>query len=904
MRPEHWLFTIPLRLRSLFRLTQADQELDDELRDHLERKTEEYVAKGTAPDEARRRARLDLGGIEQTKEKCRDARRVSWMQDLIQDLHYGLRILRKSPGFTAVAVLTLALGIGPTTAIFNILEAVLLRPLPFKDPSRLVILHEGIPKMGYPKMDFSPADLAVFVRAQKSFDAIGSFQNEHVNISGEGEPERITSARVSASLFPMLGAEPMLGRTFSPEEDAPGHPFAMLSYGLWQRRYGGAPNIVGRTIELDRQPYLVIGVMPREFVFPLAGPEVNGFPADLWVPMAFTSKELQEWGGSYFTSVVGRLRPGITLAQARGENDALARRIIDSYPAIIAEWARQGQLAITVSPFQEDLVGSVRTLLLVLMAAVSFVLLIASANVATLFLSRAAARQREIAVRTALGATRLRLVRQMLTESLLLAIGAGALGFLLGLWARDLLLALVPPSIALPHHISVNAGVLAFAIGIALLTALLFGIAPVFQAPFASVQGSLRESGRSATPSRSHHRLQGFFVTAEFALALVLLVGAGLLIRSLAKLLEADPGFRPDHILTLSVPLPRQAYPHAEQVESFYRELLDRISNLPGVESASVSNDLPLNAREEVSINIEGKRNAEGQTPQAICQSWLMGNYFQAMGIPLLEGRWFTAQDRSGSEQVAIVSLSAAKKFWPGEDAIGKRIRWGVNGPWEIVIGVVGDVSQGPLNQPLIAHVYRPYDQVSGPFLEQDPFGDWHAMNLALRTQSDPASLASAAVAQVHSLDADLPVSAIRTMTQVMSSSLAGPKFNTLLLGIFAGMALFLAAIGIYGVLAYAVAQHTHEIGVRMALGAHERDVLRLILKQGARLALVGVGCGAIVAVFLTRLMASLLYGVSPMDPITFVSIAGVLIAVALLACYFPARRAMRVDPMVALRYE
>src|SRR5215472_4132320 len=890
--------------RDLLRKRAVEQALDDELQSAVELLTQEKMKQGLSHPEARRQALIELGGVEQVKEEVRAIRSGMFLETFAQDLRYTLRILRKSPGFTTAAVLTLALGIGPTTVIFSILDAVLLRPLPFKDPSGLVILHEGIPKMGYPKMDFSPPDLAIFERAQKSFGAIGSFQNEHVNISGEGEPERITSARVAASLFPMLGAEPMLGRTFSPEEDAPGHQLAILSYGLWQRRYGGTPNIVGRTIELDRQPYLVIGVMPREFVFPLAGPEVNGSPADLWVPMAFTSRELQDWGGSYFTSVVGRLRPGITLAQARGESDSLARRIIDSYPAIIAGWARQGQLAIAVSPFQEDIVGSVRTLLLVLMAAVSFVLLIAAANVATLFLSRAATRQREIAVRTALGATRLRLVRQMLTESLLLALGAGALGFLLAFWARNLLLALVPSSIALPHHISVDAGVLAFAMGMALLTALLFGIAPAFQAPFASVQGSLQESGRSATPSRSHHRLQGFFVTAEFALALVLLVGAGLLIRSLAKLLEADPGFRPDHILTLSVPLPRQAYPHAPQVESFYKELLDRTSNLPGVESASVSNDLPLNAREEVSVNIEGNSNAEGQAPQAICQSWLMGNYFQAMGIPLLEGRWFTAQDRSGSEQVAIVSLSAAKKFWPGEDAIGKRIRWGVNGSWETVIGVVGDVSQGPLNKPLIPHVYRPYDQVSGPFLEEDPFGDWHAMNLALRTQSDPASLASAVVAQVHSLDRDLPISSIRTMTQVMSSSLAGPKFNTLLLGIFAGMALFLATIGIYGVLAYSVAQQTHEIGVRMALGAHERDVLRLILKQGTRLALIGVGCGAIAAVFLTRLMSSLLYGVSVMDPITFVSIAVVLIAVVSLACYFPARRAMRVDPMVALRYE
>ena len=904
MRPEHWLFTIPLRLRSLFRRAEADRELDDELRDHLERKTEEYVVQGMTQEEARRRARLDLDGVEKVKEECRDARRVSWIQDFLQDLRFGLRVFRKSPGFTAVAVLTLALGIGSTTAIFSILNAVLLRPLPFKDPSRLVILHEGIPKMSYPKMDFSPPDLAVFTRGQKSFSAIGAFQNEHVNISGEGEPERITAARVSASLFPMLGGQPMLGRMFSLDEDAPGHQLAILSYGLWQRRYGSTPNIVGRTIELDRQPYVVVGVMPREFVFPLAGPEVNGSPADLWVPMAFTSNELQDWGGSYFTSVVGRLRPGINLAQARGESDALARRIIDSYPAIIAGWARQGQLGIAISPFQEDIVGSVRTLLLVLMAAVTFVLLIASANVATLFLSRAATRQREIAVRTALGATQRRLVRQMLTESLLLALGAGALGFLLALWARNFLPALAPSSVTLPSHISVDAGVLAFAIGIALLTALLFGIAPAFQAPVASVQRSLQESGRSATTSRSRHRLQGSFVSAEFALALVLLVGAGLLIRSLAKLLEADPGFRPDHILTLSVPLPRQAYPHAAQVQGLYKELLDRVSNLPGVESASVSNDLPLNAREEVSINIEGKGNAEGQTPQAICQSWLMGNYFQTMGIPLLEGRWFTPQNHSGSEQVGVVSLSAAKKFWPGEDAIGKRIRWGANGPWETVVGVVGDVSEGPLNKPLIPHVYRPYEQVSGPFLEVDPFGDWHAMNLALRTQSDPASLTSAVVAQVHSLDRDLPVVNIRTMIEVISSSVAGPKFSTFLLGIFAGMALFLAAIGIYGVLAFTVTRQTHEIGVRLALGAQRRDVLGLVLRQGARLALIGVGCGAVAAVFLTRLMVSLLYGVSATDPITFGGVTLVLVGVALLACYLPARRAMRVDPMVALRYE
>ena len=896
-RLESWLSWFPW-----YRRQTRDADLARELRDHLELEADEQRAAGLSPEEAAYAAHRALGNTLKIEEDVRAAWGLQWFETLVLDLRYGVRSLRKSPGFTAVAVLTLALGIGATTAIFSVLDAVLLRPLPFKDPSRLVALHEGIPKMGYPKMDFSPPDLDVFARAQKSFSALGFFQNEHVNISGLREPERVTAARVSASLFPMLGAEQLLGREFSSEEDTPGRQVAILSYGLWQRRYGGASDIIGQSIELDRQPYLVIGVMPRQFVFPLAGPEFRS-PADVWVPMAFTPRELEGWGGSYFTSVVGRLRLGITLAQARGETDAIARRIIDSYPAFVADWARQGQLAIAISPFQEDIVGPVRTLLLVLMAAVGFVLLIASANVATLFLSRAATRQREMAVRTALGASRLRLVRQMLTESLLLAFGAGALGFLLAFWARNLLLALVPASIPLPRQVSLNAGMLAFAMGLSLLTALLFGIAPAFQAPFASVQGSLQESGRSATRSRSRHRLQGFFVTAEFALALVLLIGAGLLIRSFVKLLEADPGFRPDHILTLNVPLPRHAYPGSAQVEGFYKELLDRVSNLPGVQSASISNDLPLNARETVSYNIEDKSDAGAQTPQAICQSWLMGNYFQTMEIPLLEGRWFAPEDRSGSQQVAIVSLSAAKKFWPGQDGIGKRVRWG-GGPWGTVVGVVGDVSEGPLNTTLLPHVYRPYEQVSGGFLEEDPFEDWHAMNLALRSQSDPASLTSAVVAQVHSLDPDLPVVDIRTMTQVISSSVAGPKFSTFLLGIFAGMALFLAAIGIYGVVAYTVAQQTHEIGVRMALGAHRRDVLGLVLKQGARLALMGAGSGALAAIFLTRLMVSLLYGVSATDSLTFVGVTGVLVGVALLACYIPARRATRIDPMVALRYE
>jgi putative ABC transport system permease protein len=678
----------------------------------------------------------------------------------------------------------------------------------------------------------------------------------------------------------------------------------LISYGLWQRRYGGPTSILGQTLDIDRQPYTIVGVMQQSFAFPLPGPEDNDSPADLWMPIAFTSAELQEWGGGYLASAVGRLRPGITLDQARGEAESLGRVIQASYPPALMTIFGGAELKVSGSSFQEDIVGSARTLLLVLMAAVAFVLLIACANIATLLVSRAATRQKEIAVRTALGATRLRLVRQMLTESLLLALGGGALGLLLAFFARTFMLALVPSSIPLPRHVALHGGAFAFTVGTSILAAVIFGLAPAFQVSSASMQRPLQESGRSATPSRSHHRLQGFFVATEFALALVLLVGAGLLIRSFGKLLKTDPGFRPDSVLTLNIPLPRQAYSREAQIRGFYTQLVDRVSTLPGIQNAGLSSDLPLHASEIVSITIEGQGNAATQAPQAICQSWVMGNYFQTIGVPLIQGRWFGPEDRLDSRPVTIVSLAAARKFWPGQNAIGKQVRWGVSAPWQTVVGIVGDVSQGPLNTAVAPHVYRPYNQLPGPFLEQDPFNDWHAMNLAVHTQVDPASLTSAVLAAVHSLDPDLAVADIRTMTQVINSSFAGPAFNMEMLGALAALALFLSATGVYGVLAYVVAQQTHEIGVRMALGAKPRDVLRLILNRGARLAAIGAGFGLVAAVGLTRLMKGLLYGVSAIDPVTFASVVGLLTLVALLASYIPARRATRVDPMIALRYQ
>ena len=882
---------------------RAEREMDDELRFHLEKQIEQNIAQGMTLEEARYAALRHFGNLGQLKEECRDSWGLRFISEFIQDVRYGLRQFRRNPGFTTIAVLTLALGIGANTAIFSVVDAALLRPLPFRNPSGLIVLHEGVPKEGFPNMGFSPPDFAVFEHNQRSFSAIGAFRVEHVDISGQGEPERVVGSRISASLFPMLGVGPILGRNFTPQEDAPGNKLVILSYGLWQRRYEGNPGIIGQVLQIDRQPFTIIGVMPQNFEFPLHALEENNSPAALWVPIGFTPAELEGWGGSYLFGVLARLRSGVSLDQARSEAGPLSGVLVSRYPAAIAGWVRRGHLTITAARLQEEVTGSVRTLLLVLMGAVGFVLLIACANISTLLVSRAATRQREIAVRTALGGTKLRLVRQMLTESTVLGIGGGAIGLILGIYGRNFLLTLVPPSIPLPRHVPLNGGVLVFTLASSILAAFFFGMAPAFLVSARSVQGALQKGGRSGTVD-GFQRVQGLFVVAEFILALILLVGAGLLVRSFGKLLETHPGFRPNHVLTLNIPLPKQAYSRASQVMSFYQTFLDRVSNLPGVQTAGLSSDLPLHGREGVSITVEGLSNGEANTPQAIAQSWVMGDYFRAMGIPLLQGRWFTPEDRFGSQQVAIVSLSMARKFWPQGSAIGKHIRWGVKAPWQTIIGVVGNVSQGPLSQPLAPHVYRPYLQLPGPLLENDPFGDWHAMNIAVRTQASPTSLTSAVVSQVHSLDADLAVANIQTMTHVIQSSRAGPRFNTILLGCFAGLALFLAAIGVYGVLAYAVAQRTHEIGIRVALGAQKSDVLKMVVGRGIKLALIGVAIGICGALALTRVLSSLLYGVTPTDPITFIAVSLILVVVAFLACYLPAQRASRIDPMVALRHE
>ena len=906
-----WKAEILRRLAPLNLAPTREAEIADELSQHLEDRYQELLASGQSEDAALHSALDELRGDDVLARSLKPVERNSYIEPIvpgktggkffegvIQDVRYAVRMLMKSPGFTAIAVVTLALGIGANTAIFTIVDAVLLRPLPFKDPTRLVMLSESFKSLGFPELPGSPPDIAVMERTQRSFASLGAFQDKGLDLSGEGEPEHIAAARVSASIFPMLGIQPLLGRTYSEQEDKLGTHVAVLGYGLWQHRYAGRPNIVGQTIELDRIPYTVIGVMPKNFQFPLPGPKHNNEPAALWIPMAFSPDELQGWGDEYNNSVLARLKPGVTFNEALADAALVTAEIKRVYPPAMVKIFNGVTPAVGLTPLHQAVAGSVKTLLLVLMGAVGLVLLIACANVATLLLSRAATRSREIAIRTALGASRMRIIRQMLTEGLVLALAGGVLGILIALWGTRGLLSLVPSSLALPHSASIGGWVLAFVVTLSCLTAVVFGIAPAFQVSSVRVQGSLQESGRSGTPSRERHRLQGFFVTAEFALAMVLLIGAGLLIRSFSKLLATSPGFRPDHLLTMSVPLSFEGYSKAPQVRQFYQQAIERIASLPGVKSVAASNDLPLESADNEILQVEGR---QGSTP-LITVTWTLGDYFSTMGIPLTGGRVFTPEDRTASQPVAVINAETAKLVWPGEDVLGKRLGHPFPNMMRTVVGIVGNVNDGPLGSTPGPHLYLPYLQLPDDYILYNNV--IVPINLVVRTSTDPASLTSAVVAQIHSLDPQLAVANIRTMDQEMASSVAAPKFNSFVLGLFAFLALFLAAIGIYGVLAYAVEQQSHEIGIRMALGAQRRDVLRLILIRGARLALGGLAIGTLAALGLTRMMSNLLYSISASDPLTFAAMATVLLGVALLACYIPARRAMRVDPTIALRYE
>ncbi len=895
MKPRRWLYIVPLRLRSLFRAGQVEAELDEELRDHLEHLIETNQAHGMSAVEARYAALRAMDGIEQRKEECRDARKVSYLQDLTRDVRYGVRTLRRNLSLTVVAVLTLALGIGATTAIFSLANTVLLRPLPFPDPDRLVLLQESMPKIVPGKFDISAPDVADFQSLNHVFQEMGAFQSGKVDLTSAGAPLRIDAANVSASLFRTLGVQPALGRAFEDSEDPPGHNVAVLSYALWQGRYGGDPAILGKTVYLDRQPYSVIGVMPRHFEFPPEG--MTHFPtAQIWTPIALTPADLAEHGDNYNTGVVGRLKPGISLAAANADVMVAAHQIQQRYYP--SEPGMDYSLEASVTPLSEFLVGNTKPLLWLLLGAVGLLLMIACANVANLLLARGAERQKEIAVRVALGAARRRLVRQLLVESTVLALVGGGFGLLAAYGGVKLLARLAAPVLPRVSELTLDWHVLVFAVAISVLCGLLFGTAPALAVTRSAFHDALKESGRGASSGRVQRRVRDLFVVAQMAMALVLVTGSGLLVRSLVRARSTDPGFRPENLVAISITVPATQYRTETQVQSFYDRVLAATRALPGVTTATTSNDTPLNSTWNHTFTVEGHETKQ------LPFSWhtLVGSgYFDALHIPLVRGRFFSAAEMQNPGHALIISEGMAKHYMGGEDPIGKRVKWGGssnNNPWYTVVGVVGDLKQGPLDVETKPHTFEPFAQVcQGTRM-------CNARFLFVRSTRPAKEIAGEIRKIVQSVDPEQPLGPVLPMNEVITRSLAPRRFNTFLLGLFGASALLLAAIGTYGVLSYNVARQQRELGIRMALGARSREILAMVIGKGLRLALLALSIGLVASLALTRVMKTLLFEVSATDPGTFAGVTAIFLAVALLACWIPGRRATRVDPMSALHLE
>jgi predicted permease len=814
------------------------------------------------------------------------------MNTMWQDLRYGARMLFKQPGFTLIAVFTLALGVGANTAIFSIVNGLLLNPLPYRNAERLAIIWTQSPGANV-ELDWpSPGQFSALKSENSVFEELALAHGSDVILTSTTEPERLGAVRATSAVFSLLGAQAMLGRVFLPEDDKGKPSGVILSHALWQRRFGGDPQVLGQTLTIDGNGYTVVGVMPPDFsldheVMPTVGAVAR---AELLLPLPMNADRMSNHGDENY-NVLARLKPGVTIAQAQTELNLAVRRLEQQFPGI---YPPNRRFSFSIRPLLEQVVGDVRMALYILLCAVGCVLLIACANVANLLLARAATREREMAIRTALGAGRWRVVRQLLTESVLLSALGGALGLLLAIWGLAMLRWLNPGNIPRLASIGIDGRVLAFTTAVAVLTGILFGLAPALRSSRANLSETLKEGGRSLVGG--HHRLRNLLVVAEIALSLVMLIGAGLLIRSFIRVQEVDPGFVPQNVLSMRVVLIGPAYRDESRRLSFYRQLWERIRRLPGVEAAGGVSVLPLGGVSWGSITIEGYDAASGQSMIQADKRAASVGYFETMKIPLIRGRFFTEQDTKESAQVVIVDENMARAYWPNADPLGKRLKHGgadSTAPWMTIVGVVGNVKQYALETDSRVALYLPDQQLG--------FG---SLSVAVRTAADPLGLAAAVTREARSLDPNLPLYDVKMMEQRLSESLARRRFAMLMLSLFAVIALLLASVGIYGVMSYTVAQRTREIGIRAALGAQTRDVLRLIVRQGMSLAGIGVGLGLVTAIAATRLMASLLFAVSATDPLTFVVIALLLALVALAACWIPARRAAKVDPMIALRYE
>ena len=889
MKPERWRNLIWMRLRSIVRRRRVEQELNRELRFHLEQEMEANLAAGMAPAEARLAAVRRLGGVEQIKEECRDMRRTAYLESLGQDLRYALRALRKSPGFAAVILLTLALSIGANSAIFSVIDGVLLQPLPYPDQNRIVRIF--FTSRTFPKFPLNPFDFRDFRARSRSFEALAAFTRADLQLSGSGQPAKLNAFRITAGYFRALGLAPERGREFDERDELPGNGrLVVLSDRLWRTQFAGTPDIVGRHITLDSQPFTVAGVMPPGAEHPGNDYHPLGFgdTVDAWWPFTFEGNANNR--GSHYLEGIGRLKAGVKPEQAQAEMNALLAQIKREHGNQDSDWQ------LKLIPLYQEIVGTSERLLLVLLGAVGLVLLIACVNAANLLLARAIARQREIAVKSALGAPRSRLIQQMLTESLVIALLGGGLGVVVAVGGVRGLVSLLPVDFPRADSIHVNAAVLAFTVLVAVATGFLFGLVPALQVSRSHLQQGLCEGGRSSTGSGRHTRLRSVLVVAEVSLAYVLLIGAGLMLRSFVNLLRMDPGFRPEHVLTATLPLPAADYQPGEAVSRFYDQLVTRLSTIPGVRSAGAGSDLPWTGYDEnTGFDIEGRKAPPNEGFHARYHG-ATPDYFRALGIPLVHGRFFTEADNKDAPRALIVNEAMARRYWPHQDAVGQRITFSdtpKEADWSKIVGVVGDVKDRPNSSGAEPALWMPELQWGNPNL-----------SIVVRADSDPRQVLAAVRREVSRLDPSLALGDVRLMDQIADAGISAPRFAFFLVGLFAALAMLLAAIGTYGVIAYSVSRRTHEFGLRMALGATPWDVQRLVISQGIRFGLAGVGLGVVAALALARVLRSLIYEVSAVDPLSFTVVSLMVTLVALLACYMPARRATKANPTAALRAE